>query len=147
MPFSCYDQSHVWHCLFVMFLYIPSQHLWSWRDGQFTYPHLFRDKLEQAVNQCFVHILALVTDNNPSSMTQRKGGDDHRNYFMINLHERMGPGWDRTRIPLICSLAPVARHITNCAMRPGLALFAYCNCHNYCTSFPMQYSVNEKFGS
>ena len=23
-------------CLFVLFLYIPSQQLWSWRDGQFT---------------------------------------------------------------------------------------------------------------
>ena len=27
---------------------------------------LFLDKLEQAVNQYFVHILSLVTDNNPS---------------------------------------------------------------------------------
>ena len=27
---------------------------------------LFLDKLEQAVNQYFVHILMLVTDNNPS---------------------------------------------------------------------------------
>ena len=23
--------------------------------------------------------------------------NDRRNYFMINLHESMGPGWDRTR--------------------------------------------------
>ena len=23
-------------CLFVLLLYIPSQQLWSWRDGQFT---------------------------------------------------------------------------------------------------------------
>ena len=28
--------------------------------------HVFLDKLEQAVNQNFVHILSLVTDNNPS---------------------------------------------------------------------------------
>ena len=26
-----------------------------------------------------------------------------RNYFMINLHESMGPGRDRTRDPWICS--------------------------------------------
>ena len=29
-------------------------------------PHFFLGKLEQAVNQYFVHILSLVTDNNPS---------------------------------------------------------------------------------
>ena len=37
-------------CLFVLLLYVPS----------------FLGKLEQAVNQYFVHILSLVTDNNPS---------------------------------------------------------------------------------
>ena len=35
-------------------------------DGQFTYPHFFLGKLEQAVNHYFVHIISLVTDNNPS---------------------------------------------------------------------------------
>ena len=29
-------------------------------------PHFFLGKLEQAVNQYFVRILSLVTDNNPS---------------------------------------------------------------------------------
>ena len=29
-------------------------------------PHFFLGKLEQAVNQSFVRILSLVTDNNPS---------------------------------------------------------------------------------
>ena len=53
-------------CLFVLLLYVQSQQLWSWRDGQFTYPHFFMGKLEQAVNQYFMHILSLVTDNNPS---------------------------------------------------------------------------------
>ena len=40
---------------------------------------------------------------------------------MINLHESMGPGWDRTRDPWICSQtrASVARHVTDCATRPG----------------------------
>ena len=52
--------------LFVLLLYVPSQQLWSLRDGQFTLPHFFLGKLEQAVNQYFVHILSLVTDNNPS---------------------------------------------------------------------------------
>ena len=49
-----------------LLLYVQSQQLWSWRDGQFILPHIFLDKLEQAVNQYFVHILLLVTDNNPS---------------------------------------------------------------------------------
>ena len=49
-------------CLFVMLLYVPSQQLWSWRDSQFTEPHFFLGRLEQAVNQYFVHILSLVTD-------------------------------------------------------------------------------------
>ena len=34
-------------------------------------------------------------------MIQWKG--DRRNYFMINPHESMGPGQDRTRDPWICS--------------------------------------------
>ena len=29
--------------------------------------------------------------------------NDRRNYFMINLHESMGPGRDRTRDPWFCS--------------------------------------------
>ena len=53
-------------CLFVLLLYVPNQQLWSLRDGQFTLPHFFLEELEQAVNQYFVHILSLVTDNNPS---------------------------------------------------------------------------------
>ena len=61
--------------LIVLLLYVPSQQLWSWQDCQFTLPHFFLGKLEQAVNQNFVHILSLVTDNNPSWMIQRKGGD------------------------------------------------------------------------
>ena len=36
---------------------------------------LFLGKLEQAVNQYFVHILSLVTYNNPSLMIQQKGGE------------------------------------------------------------------------
>ena len=35
----------------VLLLYVPSQQLWSLRDGQFTYPHFFLGRLEQAVNQ------------------------------------------------------------------------------------------------
>ena len=36
-------------------------------------------------------------------MNQRKEENDRRNYFMINFHESMGPGRDRTRDPWNCS--------------------------------------------
>ena len=38
-----------------------------------------------------MHILSLVTGNNPSCISGRKV-IGHRNYFMINLHESMGLG-------------------------------------------------------
>ena len=37
------------------------------------------------VSQFFVHILSLVTDNNPLCISGREE-NDHRNYFMTNLH-------------------------------------------------------------
>ena len=30
------EMMHVLFVLFVLLLYVPSQQLWSWRDGQFT---------------------------------------------------------------------------------------------------------------
>ena len=55
----------------------------------------FLGKLEQAVNQYFVHLLLLVTDTNPSSMDLwGREENDGRKYFMINLHESMRPGQD-----------------------------------------------------
>ena len=42
------DQVNNFVCLFVFLLYVPSQQLWSWRDGQFILPHFFLGKLEQA---------------------------------------------------------------------------------------------------
>ena len=47
-------------------------------------------------------ILSFVTDNNPSWIDGREE-TVRRNYFMINLHEIMGPGWDRTHDPWINS--------------------------------------------
>ena len=57
---------------------------------------LFLGKLYPAVNQYFVqiHVLSLVTDNNPSRFSGREE-NDRRNYFMINIHESMGPDRDR----------------------------------------------------
>ena len=47
---------------FVCFVALSHQ-LWSWSDSQFTYPHFFLGKLEQAINHYFELILSLVTDN------------------------------------------------------------------------------------
>ena len=35
-PFACNTIALQTVCLFVLLLYVPSQQLWSWRDGQFT---------------------------------------------------------------------------------------------------------------
>ena len=98
LEISCHTHMMI-AILFVLLLYIQSQQLWSWRDGQFTQPHFFLDKLEQAVNLYFVHIFSLVTEK----QTFWKEENDRRNYFRINLHESMGPGQDQTRYPWICS--------------------------------------------
>ena len=41
-------------------------------------------------------------DNNPSWISRREENDS-RNYFMVKLHETIGPGRDRTPDPWICS--------------------------------------------
>ena len=62
----------------------------------------FLSKLDLTVNQYFVHILLLVTDNNPSLI---RGSEENgrRNHFWINFHESMGLGQDQTPDPWICS--------------------------------------------
>ena len=65
-------------CLFVcLFCCFMSQVNSLGHGGTVSSPNhtFFLGKLEQAVNQYFVHILSLVTDNNPSWMIQRKGGE------------------------------------------------------------------------
>ena len=58
----------------------------------------FLGKLDLVVNQYFLHILLLVTDNNPSWISGREenGG---RNYFIIELNKSIGPGRDWTHNP------------------------------------------------
>ena len=80
-------------CLFVfvfVLLYAPSQQLWSW-------PHFFLGKLEQAVNQFFVHILSLIITSLPllvgttvRTMTKCIG-----QYIYIYLFSM----WDRSASP------------------------------------------------
>ena len=58
-------QTHA-HICFVFVALRPKSTAMVMADVQFTYQHIFLDKLEQAVNQYFVLILSLVTDNKPS---------------------------------------------------------------------------------
>ena len=80
----------------------PSQHYGNVRTVSSPNHTFFLGKLDYVVNHYFVHILSLVTDNNPSWISRREE-NGRRNYFMINLRESMGPGPDQTRNPWICS--------------------------------------------
>ena len=60
----------------------------------------FLGKLEQAVNQYFVHILSLVTDNNPSWMIQRKGGEWPLKLFHDQSTRKYGTGPGSNSRPL-----------------------------------------------
>ena len=54
-------------------------------------------------------------------MIQRKEENDRKNDFMINLQESIGPGQDHLVTPgSAVSDASAARHVTDCATRPGM---------------------------
>ena len=57
---------------------------------RFTLLHLYMEILGAATNQYSMHILSLVTDNNPF-LELAKVRRITINYFMIKLPERMGP--------------------------------------------------------
>ena len=63
--------------LFVCFVALRSKSTAMVMEGRSVHlTTFFLGKLEQAINQYFMHILSLVTDNDPSWMIQRKGGKD-----------------------------------------------------------------------
>ena len=67
-----------------------------------------------------MHILSLVTDNNPFCI-RGKEENERRNYFMVNLHESMGPGGDHSNLrplDLQSDTLPIALD-----MRPGQHVF------------------------
>ena len=82
--------------LFCLFCLFTSQVNNYGHGGTVSSPNhtVFLGRLEQAVNQYFMHILSLVTDNNSSWIIKRNDEIESRNYFMINLHVSMGPGQD-----------------------------------------------------
>ena len=90
-------------CLFVLLLYILSQQLWPWWDGQFTKPHYFfwasfGKRLTSTL--CIYFRLELTTLLECFSGREE---NDPRNYFVFNLHESIGPGQDQACDPWISS--------------------------------------------
>ena len=61
----------------------------------------------------FMHTLSLVTDSNPLISRMEENG--HRNSFMLNLHESMGPGRDLSRNPWICSKTRILKESSGCS--------------------------------
>ena len=95
--------SNIVICLFVLLLYVPvnnyghggtvssPNHTFSWAG--------LNKRLTS--NSCTYFRLKLTTTL--LEWISGREENDRRNYFMINLHESMGPGRDRTRDPWICS--------------------------------------------
>ena len=82
--------------------------------------HLTTLFLEQAVNQYFMHTLSLVTENT----FLNDSAEGRRMTVEIISWSMSTKVWDRARIELATPgsavrLASVARHVTNCATRPG----------------------------
>ena len=71
--------------------------------GQFSWPHFYwAGSVLEAVNQYCAH--SFVRNWKRPFLNQRKGENDRRKYFMINLHERMlPPSRGRTRDLLVSS--------------------------------------------
>ena len=114
---DCCSNGWILVYLFLL-LYIPSQQLWSWRDGQFTYPHFFLGKLE--VLQ--VHTFAFACNWQQPFLNYSAEG--RRMTVEIISWSISTKVWDRAGIKLATPGSAVrhtsvARHITDCAMRPG----------------------------
>ena len=89
-------------CLFVLRFYGPVER------GQFTQPHVYWAGLVlYAVNQYCAHSFA--RNWQLAFLNQRKGENDRRKYFMINLHERMLP--TSAGVEPATSWSPVGRRI------------------------------------
>ena len=100
-----YQSGRLLVCLLVLLVYILSQLLWSWWDGQFTYvtTHFSWASLNKRLTSTLCKYFRLFLTTALLEWFSKGKENDIRNYFMINLHESMGPGWDRTHDPSICS--------------------------------------------
>ena len=75
---------------FVLLLYVPSQQLWSW---------LWASLNKQLTSTLCTYFCLYLTTTLLEWCSGRED-NEHKNYFMINRHESMGPGRDRSRNPL-----------------------------------------------
>ena len=92
------------------------------------------------LNQYFVHILWLVTDNNPSWISRREENGS-RNYCMINLHQSMGPGRGIKLATPGSAVRQVSavRHVTDYTKRPILKVLTI---HNHEWKFKFSKILN-----
>ena len=103
-------------CLFGLILKHPSQQLSHARTVTSpNYTFSWASLTKRLTSTSCTHSFA-CNSQKKTFLNQRKGGEwpeenDRRNYFMINLHESMGPGYNRTRGPLICSLTCIWNHL------------------------------------
>ena len=79
----------------------------------------FLGKLDQEVNQYFVHILSLVTDNNPSSISGRE--ENESVIFSLSVSTKV---WDQVGTVLATPGSALrhavsVRHVTDFATRPS----------------------------
>ena len=83
--------------LFCLFCFVsrPSQQLWSWWDSQFTLPLFSWASLNKPLISSLWSYFYLNWQQPFLNDSEVREKNDRRSYFMINLHESMGPGQDR----------------------------------------------------
>ena len=92
------------HCLLVLLLYVPVNsygHYGTDSSPNHTFSCASLNKRLTITSCTYFHSYLTTTLLNDSFSGKEE--NDHRNYFMINLHESMGPCRDRTHDPWICS--------------------------------------------
>ena len=103
---------HSYFFLICLILYISVNSYGHVKTVWVHQPHFFLGKLDKAVNQYFMHILSLATDN--PSWIKRKKKNDRRNYFMTIISMKVLMGSARIELP---SAGSALRLTTDCANR------------------------------
>ena len=106
----------------------------------------FLGKLEQAVNQYFVHILSLVTDKNPSWMFQRMGGEWLQKLFHNKSPRKYGTGPGSNSWPLdLQSDSPLLPDMLLTALRGPVYFFYHGILRNNYRKITMKWSFSYNF--
>ena len=67
--------------MFVVLIYVPVNSYGHFRMVSSPNHTFFLGKLERALKKYVVHLLSLLTDNNPSRIIQSKGGERPQKLF------------------------------------------------------------------